>query len=86
MFGNTQNLSGDDPAHYRICTSGVFDAHWLGLLSGVWVITEHSCADPRITTFVGCVPDQAALMGVLEQLYCLGLPILLVEWLVEGQA
>ena len=25
------------------------------------------------------------LMGVLEQLYSLGFPILLVEWLVDGQ-
>ena len=32
-----------------------------------------------ITTLTGAVADQAALLGLLQQLYTLGLPLLLVK-------
>ena len=34
---------------------------------------------PAITTLTGAVADQAALLGLLQQLYTLGLPLLLVR-------
>lgn len=78
------NLSPAHPAHYRICAQGMFEARWLAMLSGVWVITGHETACRRVTTFVGCVADQAALLGVLEALYSLGYPILSVEHLADN--
>lgn len=74
-------LDPDQPACYRICTQGAFDAYALDLLSGVWVISEQSGVRPDATTLVGQVTDQAALMGVLGQIYSLGLLILSVEHL-----
>jgi hypothetical protein len=38
---------------------------------------------PRCTVLGGSLPDQAALIGILQGLYALGLPLLLVEC-VEG--
>lgn len=71
----------DAPARYRICALGRFHPDWLDMLSGEWVIAESQSSRPDVTTLVGQVLDQAALLGVLEQLYSLGLPLLSVEQL-----
>jgi hypothetical protein len=84
MPGDAHALTLDDPAHYRVRIQGVFDTYGLELLSGVWVISCHQRTPNRVTTLIGQVADQAALMGALEQLYCLGLPLLSVEYLVEN--
>lgn len=76
-------LPFDHPACYRVCAQGVFDAYSLELLSGVWVITHSSVARNGVITLVGQVADQAALLGTLEQIYSLGLPILSVEHLAN---
>ncbi len=73
-------LRVDAAAHYRICAQGLFDVAWLDLLSGTWGITNIAPTED-ITVFIGKVADQAALMGVLQQLYNLGFPLLLVEHL-----
>ena len=83
MHGHSLHL--DDAAHYRIYAQGRFEAGWLDMLSGVWMIADHRSADKDVTILLGEVADQAALMGVLEQLYSLGFPLLLVEHLAEEQ-
>ena len=51
-------------------------AHWFEDMS----MTVHDQADaPAITTLTGPVTDQAALAGLLQTLYTLGLPLLLVR-------
>jgi hypothetical protein len=86
MAVDAPSLHLDNPAHYRICIQGLFDACWLELLSGVWLITERQSVGQRFTTLVGQVADQAALVGDIEQLYSLGLPILAVECLLKQDA
>ena len=61
-------LNPDDPARYRICAQGRFSPSWLDMLSGEWTIAGHPADRPGATTLVGRVLDQAALIGVLEQL------------------
>lgn len=78
---NAHNLHSDDPASYRIRAQGLFDAAWLDMLSGVWVIDSHQSSGSGVTILVGEVVDQAALVGVIEQLYCLGFPLVSVEHL-----
>ena len=70
----------DTATHYRIRALGEFSPGWLELLSGEWTIANDPTPWPGTTTLVGQVIDQAALMGVLEQLYNLGFPLLLVEY------
>lgn len=82
---DTHALNLDHPASYRICAQGAFDAYWLDMLSGVWVIAGQTEARTGVTTLVGQVTDQAALLGVLEQLCCLGLPLVAVEYLAEDE-
>ena len=82
---DTHALHLDHPARYRICAQGLFEDCWLDMLSGVWVICHHQPERKGVTVLIGKVIDQAALMGVLEQLYSLGFPLLLVEHLAEQE-
>ncbi|MEZ4868663.1 MAG: hypothetical protein R3C14_45460 [Caldilineaceae bacterium] len=77
----TNNLHLDAAARYRIYAQGRFDPDWLDMLSGAWVIYRRPSDNRSVTILVGEVADQAALMGVLEQLYSLGFPLLLVEYM-----
>ena len=69
---------------YRIHALGVFNPCWLDMLSGDWVIADQPAAQPGATLLVGRVVDQAALLGVLNYLYDLGLPLLSVVCLTNG--
>ena len=74
-------LNQDDPARYRICAQGRFSPSWLDMLSGEWTIAGPPADRTSATTLVGHVLDQAALIGVLEQLYSMGLPLLSIQQL-----
>jgi hypothetical protein len=50
-------------------------AHWFDDMS----VTARGEAEGAITTLTGGVADQAALLGLLQRLYTLGLPLLLVQ-------
>jgi len=50
-------------------------AHWFDDMSA----SAQGEALSAITTLTGKVADQAALLGLLQKLYTLGLPLLLVE-------
>ncbi len=83
MLTEAREFNPDAPAHYRICTQGIFDARWLDMLSGVWVLCDHRCSSLSVTFLVGSVSDQAALFGVLNHLYNLGMPLISVEYLLD---
>ncbi len=83
MSTNVRELDLDVAAQYCICAQGVFDARWLDMLSGTWRICDSQCSDLHVTILLGRVADQAALFGVLNQLYDLGLPLISVKWLTD---
>lgn len=73
----------DQPGVYLIHVAGQIDAYRLaqfGTLQGLYVAGASGC-DNSITVLVGTLPDQAALIGVLNQLYNMRFPLLLVEYL-----
>ena len=73
-------LTLGESAGYSIQFQGYLGEHWsdyLGGLSMSVVGTDRSF----VTTLSGQVRDQAALMGVLNQLYDMGFPLLSVECL-----
>ncbi len=73
-----------EPATYRIRVQGQLDAGWSDRLGGMR-ISESQDADGQVETIlVGRLADQAALVGVLNTLYELHLPVLLAEYLGEG--
>ena len=68
----------DHPATYQISVQGRIDPDWSDRLAGMTIglITEE--ASPPVTTLDGELSDQAALLGVLNSLYELHLPVLSV--------
>jgi CRP-like cAMP-binding protein len=79
--------SGRQPAPYLIRVQGAIDARWGDRLSGM-VVTGTAEGPGGVTTLAGEMVDQAALLGVLNCLYNLGLPIVAVDRLgcLPGQA
>lgn len=68
---------------YRILVEGWLSERWMHWFEGMDV-QIHSERGPVATTLTGTVADQAALFGVLQRLYTLGLSIVLVEREEEG--
>jgi hypothetical protein len=70
-----------ESARYVIRVQGALRASWSDRLGGLRIAPDER--DPGCTVLAGTLPDQAALLGVLNGLYDLGMPLLLVEC-VEG--
>ena len=71
----------DHPATYQIKVPGRLDENWSKWFGEMVITTE--CGDdvPTVTSLTGTVADQAALQGLIERLYTIGLPILSVNCL-----
>ena len=68
----------DRPATYQINVQGRIDPKWSDRLAGMKIRNSLKQTNPAITTLDGEVSDQAALLGVLNSLYELHLPIISV--------
>jgi hypothetical protein len=68
-------LTLHQPATYQIKVPGAIDALWVDDDSSLCAAVEESDAGQPITVLTGAM-DQAALQGLLRQLYGLGLPLL----------
>jgi hypothetical protein len=69
----------DRPANYQINVLGRIDPAMSDLLGGMTISPDTVEADPQVTTLEGKLRDQTALAGVLNTLYELHLPVLLVK-------
>ncbi len=74
-------LKMDAPALYQIEVLGSLANNWNDNLSGMNITNFNQ--DGNVTTLVGMLRDQAALAGVLQTLYELHVPILLVEYIEQ---
>jgi len=73
----------DQRARYRIRVQGRLEPMWAARLGDV-TLTAHDLGGPTtVTDITGWFSDQAALMGVLEQLYAMNLTLLIVERLEQ---
>lgn len=70
-------------AIYRIRLQGVLGAEWCDRVGEMQIISYQPEADDdtAVTMLIGNVADQAALAGVLNLAYSLGLPLLEVTCL-----
>ena len=73
----------DQPAVYSIRVVGRLDESWSERLSGLTILSYNSMLKDGmdVTTLTGKLQDQTALVGVLNTLYNLRLPLLSVEYL-----
>jgi hypothetical protein len=79
MKNDKQKLTLDRPATYQIKVPGHLDPSWSEWARGVTVVVESDDSDLPVTTLTGTF-DQAALQGLLRQVYSLGLPLISVIW------
>jgi hypothetical protein len=68
----------DRPATYQIKVQGRIDSNWSDRMAGMQIRITPEQTNPPITILEGEVSDQAALLGVLNSLYELHLPIVSV--------
>ena len=74
-----KNLKFDEAAVYRIRVIGHIDERLSEQLGGM-IVTHAFTSDSRpITILTGSLMDQAALSGVLNEIYELHMPLLTVE-------
>jgi len=71
----------DRPATYHIRVQGRIDPNRSDLLAGMTIRLTIEEACPPVTTLEGELSDQSALLGVLNSLYELHLPVLSVKCL-----
>jgi hypothetical protein len=71
----------DSPARYRIRVQGYLDDSWANQLGGMTITTTTRDDRAPVTVLCGRLIDQAAVLGVLNALYGLLLPLLSVECL-----
>jgi len=69
----------DSSATYQIIVQGRIDSTWSDRLEGMTICLTMVEAGPPVTTLEGKLSDQAALAGVLNTLYELHLPVILVK-------
>jgi hypothetical protein len=69
----------DSPATYQICVQGCMDLNWSDRLGDMHICPATAGADPPVTLLEGELRDQAALAGVINSIYELHLPILLIR-------
>ncbi len=67
-------------AAYRIKVQGCLCESWSDRLSGLSIISNHPADQAPVTILEGRLRDQAELIGVLNSLYELRLPLLFVEF------
>ena len=72
-----QKLTLDRPVAYQIKVPGQLDENWSEWNGTMTATIKRQDERPVITILTGTV-DQAALQGVLRQLYALGLPLISV--------
>jgi len=72
------HLSMNQPATYQIQVQGYLPDHWCEVFDQ-WQVQVDDRSGEVVTTLSGTVADQAALHGVLQALYALGLPVRAVQ-------
>lgn len=76
----------EHPARIQIGQSGIYEIQIQGLISQHWLEYFHGFSINvrgedgwAVTTMIGEIIDQAALQGILQQLYTLGFVLLSVK-------
>ena len=73
-----------EPAVYRVRIQGILDKNWSDYYGGMTIEHEGDPKQHALTILMGKLPDQSALIGVLNSLHDIGYPIISVEYLEAG--
>jgi hypothetical protein len=81
--GTGENLKFNSTVSYRICVKGFLDESWSARFNGMAIDNKAIGNISPLTALVGTMRDQNALIGVLNSLYELHLPLVSVELLAD---
>lgn len=73
-----KGLRVETPASYEIQVQGALGPEWSGRLQGLGIFVKESSYKMPVSVLFGRLKDQAALLGVLNALFALQMPLLLV--------
>ncbi|MFC2031212.1 hypothetical protein ACFLWA_10835 [Chloroflexota bacterium] len=79
MTDTNPRLGLDQPGTYEIMVPGRLDQGWSEWFEGMTIVVQSGDDCPTVTTLTGIVADEAALQGLLDRLYSLGLRLLSVK-------
>ncbi len=79
MSRSRQTLKFIEPGTYKICVQGVLTERWQSYVHGMVITVEQEGNNEPVTTLTGELVDQAAVLGVLNVLYNLRLPLISVS-------
>ena len=68
-----------DPSMYRICVQGWLGSGWSESFGGLEMTHQAAAGLDQVTVLTGPVLDQADLIGLINRLYGLGLPLISVQ-------
>lgn len=85
-MGATGQFHVYDRAFYRITVSGVLDKCWSDWVEGMRVVHAFTPEGTALTVLEGEVADQSALVGVLNVMLTLSLPVVAVKCLSWGDS
>lgn len=74
-----KRLKIEDPATYRIHVQGCLEEVWSDRLANMTITMKMKEKESPVSMLVGRITDQAELIGVLNGLYELRMPILSME-------
>jgi hypothetical protein len=74
-----------EPATYRICILGTIDKQWSDYCGGMTIEHQSGLNQYPMTILTGQLIDQSALVGIINSLYDMGCPILMVECVEAGE-
>ena len=69
----------DTRCRYCILINGTLDTGWSDRLGGMTISAAKQAGGTPTTTLIGELADQSALVGVLNTLHDLGIPLIKVE-------
>ena len=75
----TQKLSMHEPAVFRIRIQGELDQSWFDYFSAQSASVEEDKAGNNVTVIISDPVDQGALLGLVNHLNALGIPLISVE-------
>lgn len=77
----TTSLKFTSPANYRICVKGFLDDSWSDRLVGMTIVNLGADNTSPVVALCGPVRDQGELLGLLNSLYEMHLPLVSIELL-----
>jgi hypothetical protein len=75
----------DGEQTYQITVQGLLDERWSEWFNGVSMRVANRCGDEPLTTLIAAIADQAALRGILSQIWDLNLTVIAVERIEPAQ-